>query len=73
MRSTTLGGEGETVTSPDTPPAVGTYYYRPQFDAEGEFCSLDDGTEYTVEVTQKELTVINAVVTTKTYDGSTDA
>nr|WP_319272840.1 YDG domain-containing protein [uncultured Draconibacterium sp.] len=72
-RSTTSGGAGETVSSPDTPGAVGTYYYRPTFTPTGENCSLADGTEYTVVVDQKELTVNNAIVTTKTYDGDTDA
>ena len=72
-RSTTPGGAGETVTSPDTPNAVGTYYYRPTYTPTGENCSLADGTEYTVGVEQKELTVSNATVTTKTYDGNTDA
>ncbi len=73
VRSSTEGGAGDDVTTPDTPPAVGTYYYRPTYSATGFNCSLEDGTEYTVEVTQKELTVIDAVVTTKPYDGNTDA
>ena len=73
VRSTSSGGEGEIVTSPDTPPAVGTYYYRPQYTTEGPFCALYDGTETEVVVIEKDLYVINAQVTTKTYDGNTDA
>ena len=48
VRALTPGGAGITVTSPDFPPAVGTYYYRPQYSATGSGCSLSDGTEYTV-------------------------
>jgi hypothetical protein len=73
VRSIMPGGEGITVTSPDAPPVIGTFYYRPTFAADGLNCSLNDGAEYTVVVNQKELTVINASVTTKTYDGNTDA
>ena len=50
IRSTSPGGSGVTVTSPDAPPAAGTYYYRPQYTATGYNCSLADGTETTVVV-----------------------
>ena len=50
VRALTPGGAGITVTSPDFPPAVGTYYYRPQYSATGSGCSLADGTETQVNV-----------------------
>jgi len=49
VRSATHGGSGTTVTSPDSP-AVGTWYYRPQYEPVGEGCNLADGTETTVTV-----------------------
>jgi hypothetical protein len=66
IRSTTAGAAGTTVTSPDTPPAATTYYYRPHFDATVSGCNLADGTETTVVVGQKALT-ITATGPTKIY------
>lgn len=66
IRSTTSGGAGTTVTSPDTPPAVGTYYYRPKYTPTGSGCNLADGTETTVTVSAKALT-ITANNANKTY------
>jgi len=66
IRATTAGAAGTTVTSPDTPPAAGTYYYRPQFTATISGCNLADGTETTVVVGQKALT-ITATGPTKIY------
>ncbi|MCX6277602.1 MAG: hypothetical protein NT004_05865, partial [Bacteroidetes bacterium] len=51
IRSTTSMGSGTTVTSPDSPPSAGTYYYRPHYEATGTGCNLDDGVEATVTVT----------------------
>jgi len=73
IRSTTSGGEGTTVTSPDTPPAAGTYYYRPHYEPTGSGCNLSDGTETTVVVGQKELTVTGLTGDNKVYDGNTNA
>jgi hypothetical protein len=50
IRSVTPGGVGTTVTSPDVPPSLGTFYYRPQFVASGQGCNLADGTETMVTV-----------------------
>lgn len=50
IRSTTPGGAGVTVTSPDIAPAAGTYYYRPQYSSTTGGCNLADGTENTVTV-----------------------
>ena len=66
IRSTTSGGAGTTVTSPDTPPAAGTYYYRPHYAPTGFGCNLADGTETTVTVSPKALT-ITATGPTKIY------
>jgi len=66
IRSTTSGGAGTTVTSPDTPPAAGTYYYRPHYAPTGFGCNLSDGTETTVTVSPKALTV-TATGPTKIY------
>jgi hypothetical protein len=66
IRSTTSGGAGTTVTSPDTPPATGTYYYRPYYAPTGWGCNLADGTETTVTVSPKALT-ITATGPTKIY------
>ena len=66
-------GTEETVTNGDIPPSVGTWYYRPHFTPTGSGCDLADGTQTAVTVNQKELTVINAVVTTKPYDGNATA
>ena len=73
VRSTTIGGTGTTVTSPDTPPSNGTFYYRPVYTPTGSGCNLSDGTETTVTVAQKELTVNGMVGVNKVYDGTTDA
>lgn len=73
VRSTTAGGAGVTVTSPDTPPSNGTFYYRPQYTPTGSGCNLADGTETTVTVAQKELTVNGMTGVNKVYDGTTDA
>jgi len=73
IRSTTSGGTGTTVTSPDTPPAVGTYYYRPHFEPTGIGCNLSDGTETTVVVGQATLTVTGLTGVNKTYNGNTNA
>ena len=35
VRALSFSGAGTTVTSPDTPPAITTYYYRPQYTASG--------------------------------------
>jgi hypothetical protein len=66
IRSTVSGGAGSTVTSPDTPPATGTYYYRPHYVPTGAGCNLADGTETTVVVSPKALT-ITATGPTKVY------
>lgn len=66
IRSTTSGGAGTTVTSPDTPPAAGTYYYRPNYAPTGFGCNLSDGTETIVTVNPKALTV-TATGPTKIY------
>ena len=50
VRSATSMGVGTVVTSPDAPPAVGTYYYRPQYLAGYGGCNLADGTETAVTV-----------------------
>ena len=50
IRSTTSGGAGITVTSPDAPPSPGTYYYRPHYSPTGPGCILADGTETIVTV-----------------------
>jgi len=52
IRSETSGGEGVIVSSPDTPPASGTYYYRPHYTPTGSGCDLADGTETMVVVDQ---------------------
>ena len=66
IRATSAGQSGTTVTSPDTPPAAGTYYYRPSFTSTVSGCNLTDGTETTVVVGQKALT-ITATGPTKIY------
>ncbi|MDD2304429.1 MAG: YDG domain-containing protein [Prolixibacteraceae bacterium] len=73
IRSTTSGGNGVTVTSPDSPTAVGTYYYRPHYAPTGSGCNLSDGTETAVTVTAKELTVTGLTGDNKEYDGNTTA
>ena len=50
VRSSSAGGAGTVVTSPDTPPGTGTYYYRPQYIAGYVGCNLIDGTETMVTV-----------------------
>ena len=50
IRSASSGGAGVTVTSPDSPPSTGTFYYRPHFVPAGQGCSLSDGTETIVTV-----------------------
>jgi len=50
IRSTTSGGAGVTVTSPDSPPGLGTFYYRPHYEPTGNGCNLIDGTETTVTI-----------------------
>ncbi|NSW94010.1 MAG: hypothetical protein HPY62_04780, partial [Bacteroidales bacterium] len=50
IRSATSGGAGVVVTSPDTPPAAGTYYYRPHYTGGYGGCNLADGTETIVTV-----------------------
>ncbi len=45
IRSTSPGGSGTTVSSPDLAPPGGVVYYRPQFAASGSGCNLADGTE----------------------------
>lgn len=69
IRSTTSGAAGTTVESPDSPPAAGTYYYRPHFAPTGSGCNLIDGTETTVVVGQKALTAATTVAP-KAYDAS---
>ncbi len=49
IRSTSAGGSGTTVTSPDNP-GVGTWYYHPHYAPTGVGCDLADGTETTVTV-----------------------
>ncbi|GIV33985.1 MAG: hypothetical protein KatS3mg031_1520 [Chitinophagales bacterium] len=62
VRATSPGGSGTTVTSPDTPPLAGTYYYRPVYNATVSGCNLADGTETAVVISQPNLTSINASV-----------
>ena len=50
IRSTSPGGTGTVVTSPDTPLAAGTYYYRPHYTGGYGGCNLSDGTETMVTV-----------------------
>ncbi len=50
VRSATSMGVGTVVTSPNTPPATGTYYYRPQYLPGYGGCNLADGTETAVTV-----------------------
>ena len=65
VRSTTAGGSGTTVTSPDAPPSTGTYYYRPQYTPGSNGCNLADGTESNV--------VVNGLTTAPTLNTATPA
>ena len=50
IRATAPGGVGDTVTSADTPTALGTYYYRPVYIPSVSGCDLVDGLETSVLV-----------------------
>ncbi|CAN5397486.1 hypothetical protein BH09BAC1_BH09BAC1_20670 [soil metagenome] len=50
VRATSAGGAGTTITSPNTPPSTGTYYYRPVYTGSVSGCDLADGTERVVTV-----------------------
>ncbi|MZQ48387.1 MAG: DUF2341 domain-containing protein, partial [Bacteroidales bacterium] len=50
IRSTSPGGSGTVVTSPNTPDTPGTYYYRPHYAGGYGGCNLSDGTETMVTV-----------------------
>ena len=52
IRSTSPGGAGTVVTSPDTPGSPGTYYYRPVYVGGYGGCDLSDGPESVVRVIQ---------------------
>ena len=52
IRSTTPGGIGATVTSPNTEATAGTFYYRPRYNPAVSGCNLVDGTETTITVNQ---------------------
>jgi len=70
IRSTTPGGAGVTVTSPDYPTAVGTYYYRPHYEPTGSGCDLIDRMGTTVVVEQKALAnSMIAAIGNQTYTG----
>lgn len=58
VRSATSGGAGTTVTTGDTP-AIGTWYYRPQYTPTSSGCTLADGTSTTVIV--KSITTAPAI------------
>lgn len=52
VRADVSNGTGSNVTSPDVPPAVSEYFYRPQFIPAGsdDGCDLADGAEFLVTV-----------------------
>jgi len=52
LRDIVSGGAGITVTTPDTPPATGTYYYRPHYNppTNPRGCTLNDGTQRTINI-----------------------
>ncbi len=50
VRATSPGGAGTAVTSPNTPPSAGTFYYRPVYTGSVSGCNLADGTETVVTV-----------------------
>lgn len=58
-------------TYSETPTAAGTWYYRAV--VKSGACSETNSSEFTLTVNKKQLTVINASVTTKEYDGNTNA
>ncbi len=61
VRATTAGGAGTTVTSPDSPPSTGTYYYRPVYNATASGCNIAAYTERTVIVVNDPTWATNSV------------
>jgi hypothetical protein len=61
VRATTAGGAGTTVTSPNTPPSTGTFYYRPVYTGSVSGCNLADGTETIVTVVADPTWATNTV------------
>lgn len=58
-------------TYSETPSNAGTWYYRAV--VKSGTCSEANSSEFTLTVNKKQLTAINATVSTKIYDGSTTA
>jgi hypothetical protein len=69
IKSTTSGGAGTTVTSPNTITSLGTYYFRPVYTSTVSGCDLIDGAETIVTITQPNLTNINSALPTPMVSG----